>query len=450
VNSQGVLNNTALLSPLSINPGLTSQLQGMVKPIFFVNEGTNSQQGIDLKASRIIGEIDGRDVLLALGTDWRQEIAQFDRYTSGVPSYLGKRSVWAQFAEIQLPLPKAVEVLASLRNDHYSDFGNTAHGKLGAKWVPNEQWLLRGAWSTGFRAPAVAQMQETGKSLVSTSSCNADVSSIAAQLGGVCQSDGFINIYSQGSANLKPELSTHLNLGVRFSPERNHTFSMDYWRINMQKKINNSYDFIFSDPARYISNFQLNANKELEIFAPMKNMGKTQTSGIDFAWSLRRPTDWGQLLMGVNGTWLLTSKYQKTVGGPVESDLNKYSFSTGYVIPKIRANWHAGLHQGNWQGHLKVNYIGSYDTPSYSAIQANTGDSVVLDNQRVPAWWTVDLMVMHQWNSQTSLRLGIENALNRKAPLDTSAFQTSFNFGTNPLLANVWGRTAHISLTHRF
>jgi len=68
----------------------------------------------------------------------------------------------------------------------------------------------------------------------------------------------------------------------------------------------------------------------------------------------------------------------------------------------------------------------------------------------VPAWWTVDLMVMHQWNSQTSLRLGIENALNRKAPLDTSAFQTSFNFGTNPLLANVWGRTAHISLTHRF
>ena len=450
VDSNRVLTNAALLSPLSDSPALIAQMQGMVRPKMIVNEGTNTQQGIDFKASRSIGEIDGRDILFALGTDWRQEVAQFDRYSTGVPSYLGRRSVWAQFAEIQLPLPKAVEILASLRNDHYSDFGNTAHGKLGAKWVPHEQWLLRGAWSTGFRAPAVAQMQETGKTAVSTVSCTSGVLNVAAQLGGVCQSTGFAYVYSQGSADLKPELSSHWNLGMRFSPERNHTFSLDYWQINMRNKINNNYDFIIENPSRYISNFQLNTKNELEIFAPMRNLGKTQTSGIDFAWSLRKPTNWGQVLVGVNGTRLLTSKFQRSYDEPFESDLNKYSSSTGNVIPKIRAQWHAGLHQGNWQGHLKVNYMGSYNTGAYNAIQANTGDSIELDNLRVPAWWTVDLMVMHQWSPQTNLRLGIENVLNRKAPMDFVAFQTSFNFGTNPYLANVWGRIAHISLTHRF
>ena len=43
----------------------------------------------------------------------------------------------------------------------------------------------------------------------------------------------------------------------------------------------------------------------------------------------------------------------------------------------------------------------------------------------------------------------VENVFNRQAPLDL-AMTSSFNFGTNPLLANVWGRTVNLSFTHRF
>lgn len=457
VNGQSVLTNPALLASLSgSDPAavqLRQQLQGLVTPQVAGNEGSNRLHGLDLKASRTVGEIDGRDVLLALGTDWRQETARLERYaTAGVPSYAGQRNVWAQFAELQLPLPNDLEALASLRNDQYSGFGNTTHGKLSAKWAPNAQWLLRGAWGTGFRAPAVAQMQETGKVLTGnvTRACSAELLAVATQLGTGCSSNNVYPIYSQGSSQLKPELSTQWNLGMRFSPDRNHTWSLDYWRIDMRDKINAiNPDIVLSEPARYIGNFERDASGQLRIFTPMVNVGRTQTSGIDFTWAFRRPIDWGQLQLGMSGTWILTSGYQLAEGQPFVSDRNTYSSYSEFVLPKLRTRWYAGLQQAGWQWLATINHVGSHDDGGTSVVQADTGSTTTLSSHRVPAWWTLDLMVSRQWNAQTSWRLGIENVFNRQAPLDFG-FTSSYNFGTNPLLANVWGRTVNLSLTHRF
>lgn len=458
VDSQGVLTNPALLSPLSGNDAgvvlLRQQLQAMVLPRLLAEEGSNRIQGLDLKASRSIGEIDGRDVLLALGTDWHHENAQFASTTYGarIPAYAGQRTVWAQFAEIQLPLPRAIEMLASLRNDRYSDFGNTTHAKLAAKWAPDPKWLVRGAWGTGFRAPAVAQMQETGKVLTSSFqySCTTEMQAIASRLGGSCATSNVYNVFSQGSSRLRPELSTQWNLGMRFSPDRNHTLSLDYWRVDMRDKINTlNPGMVLSNPQRYSANFELNAQGELQIFSPMINVGRTSTSGIDFSWDFRRPTDWGQLLLGATGTWLLTSRYQLADGEPFVSDLNSYSDYQGFVVPKLRTRWHAGLNRTAWQSLLVLNHIGSHGGGSVNVTQPVTGEVLTLPSHRVPAWWTVDAVFIYQWKARTRLRFGIDNLLNRKAPLDF-AYTSSFNFGTNPTMANVWGRTAHLSLTHRF
>ena len=43
------------------------------------------------------------------------------------------------------------------RFEHYSDFGGTADGKITARFAPAKQFVLRGAASTGFRAPSLAQ-----------------------------------------------------------------------------------------------------------------------------------------------------------------------------------------------------------------------------------------------------------------------------------------------------
>ena len=461
VNTQGVLTNPALLSPLMGDNAaaalLRDQMTGMVNPMRVQNQGVNRLSGLDARASRVVGEIDGQDVLLAVGTDWRQEKAQFERVFAGVPSYNGQRSIWAQFVELQVPLPRQIEVLASLRNDQYSDFGNTTHGKLSAKWSPHEKWLFRGAWGTGFRAPAVAQMQETGKVAVSNVSygCSADLQEAASRLGSRCSPNNTYTVFSQGSSQLKPELSTQTNLGMRFSPSRNNTWSLDYWRVEVDDVINRvNHTLVLANPLQYIGNLERNASGNLQIFSPMINIGKTATSGVDFSWAFRQATDWGQLQLGFSGTRILTSKYQLADGQPFVSDLNTYSDYNNWVVPKLKTRWHAGLQRPDWQWMAVMNHVGSYDDGGSRAsgvrpIQADTGQAVDVDRRRVSSWLTLDLMVMHQWKPRTNVRLGIENALNRRAPL-SFAYTSSFNYGTNPMLSNVWGRTVNLSLTHRF
>lgn len=223
----------------------------------------------------------------------------------------------------------------------------------------------------------------------------------------------------------------------------------------MRNKINPiSYDVVLANPVRYINNLERDGNGQLQVFTPMFNMGKTQTSGIDFSWLFRRPTDWGQLQIGVSGTLLLTSRYQLADGMPFVSDLNTYSDYSTFVMPKLKTRWHAGLQQSGWHWLVTVNHVGSHDDGAARAsgidlVEGASGQSMSWATHRVPAWWTMDLTVMHQWNPKTSMRLGVENVFNRKAPLDFG-FTSSFNFGTNPALANVWGRTVNLSMTHRF
>ncbi len=454
VDASGVLVNPALLAAPQASPVLMQQLGSMLqkRPS---EDGTQSLSGLDLKASRSVGEIDGRDIYLALGTDWRQEQARFNNLVPNsvlLPSYRGERGVWAQFAELQWPLMEHLEVIGALRNDRYSDFGNTTHAKLSAKWSPSARWLVRGAWGSSFRAPAIGQMQDTARSLSARVfvSCSSALQAIAQQLGGSCPADNRYALYSQGSSQLRPELSTQSNLGLRFSPDRNHTLALDYWRIDVRDKINSlNASILLADPQKYIGNFSLNARQELELFSPMVNIGKTHNAGIDFSWALRRPTGWGQLHLALTGTWMLSAHHQITDSDPQVSELGTYSAATGFVLPRLKTRWQLGLQRQDWQAWVTVQHVGAHDGGPVNAIHAETGQSVRLPGHRVPSWASVDLLVLYPWDRKTTLQLGIDNVLNRKAPLDLG-FASSFNFGTNPTLANSWGRTVQLSVTHRF
>src|SRR5690606_20355785 len=50
---------------------------------------------------------------------------------------------------------------AAGRVEHYSDFGWTANGKLSARYDITPEFALRGAVSTGFRAPSLQQSSFT-------------------------------------------------------------------------------------------------------------------------------------------------------------------------------------------------------------------------------------------------------------------------------------------------
>ena len=458
VDSQGFLINPALLAPLDSNTpssqALMAQLQGM--PYWSnTDSGATNLTGVSVQGSRAMGEMNGLDILLALGTDFRQEHDRFETYLPALtqPAFDGRRSVWAQFAELQLPVLPQVETVTSLRNDRYSDFGNTTNAKLSAKWSPSEEWLLRGSAGTGFRAPAIAQMQNTG--LVSagyftTSACNPGLQAVATTLGGSCPADNNYFVYSQGNPHLKPELSQHLNFGIRFSPSRNHSFSVDYWSVNSRDKLNQlTQSTILTNPQQYLANFGLNDHKELRIISNMVNTGQTQKSGMDLGWAYRQPTDWGQFQARMNATWMLKSRYKDNPEAAWTSDLNTLSKFDGFVVPRLRVQATAGLGHQNWLALATVNYMHSYDDGGFTGINADTGESVKVDHHRVPGHCTLDLSMRYELDRQWKLRVGVDNVFNRPSPTSFGT-QSLWNYGTNPMYANVWGRTVKLSTTYQF
>ena len=53
---------------------------------------------------------------------------------------------------------KSLDFTAAARYDHYSDFGSTTNPKVGFRFQPSKAFLLRGSYSTGFRAPSLYEL----------------------------------------------------------------------------------------------------------------------------------------------------------------------------------------------------------------------------------------------------------------------------------------------------
>ena len=77
---------------------------------------------------------------------------------SGQHATDASRDNFAAYAELALPLTRQIEPQVALSYDHYSDFGNTTNPKLGLKFKPTPEVLLRANWGRGFRAPTLVEI----------------------------------------------------------------------------------------------------------------------------------------------------------------------------------------------------------------------------------------------------------------------------------------------------
>jgi iron complex outermembrane receptor protein len=69
-----------------------------------------------------------------------------------------KRTSKALYVDTELDVSKEFLLSAALRYENYSDFGNTLNLKYAYRYKISDQISLRGSWSTGFRAPSLAQI----------------------------------------------------------------------------------------------------------------------------------------------------------------------------------------------------------------------------------------------------------------------------------------------------
>ncbi|UYY79379.1 TonB-dependent receptor plug domain-containing protein [Sphingomonas sp. R1] len=115
-----------------------------------------------------------------------------------------RRSI-SGYVDLEAQVTQAFLVDVAVRGEHYSDFGDTANGKLSARYDVAKWFALRGTVSTGFRAPSlqqqyftsIAQVVQNGTPVLTGTFPS--TTPVAAALGG---------------KPLQPEKSTNLSLGT--------------------------------------------------------------------------------------------------------------------------------------------------------------------------------------------------------------------------------------------
>lgn len=232
--------------------------------------GTSLALG-DFKVSRDdLFTLPGGNLGIAAGIEWRRETFFDDRDsrldgtttftdsvtgvfngsdvagTSPSPDTNGAREVYSAHAEMfvplvspdmDFPLVERFDLQLAGRIERFKDVKATAVvPRIAASWTTFPGVSFRGAWSQGFRAPNLVQVNDAGTTRSNTRDdfviCQAQVEKLIIANLGACAGRGTIS-FRTGTETLKPEDSTSINLGVVLEPPfiPGLTVTADYWRV---------------------------------------------------------------------------------------------------------------------------------------------------------------------------------------------------------------------------
>jgi iron complex outermembrane receptor protein len=441
--------------------------------------GISTSSQLQFKGSRPVFALGGGDAMLALGATLLQE--QFEKNpselaqgrdangdpdnrfgdSSAIIPYNARRRVSALFAEALLPLSKSLEVTPSLRHDRYGDFGSKTTYKLAARWQPQRSLLWRASLGTGFKAPTVPQINATRQSFGVTGgtySCLADpnLAQVAASLGAICPAGGGtaqFDVVASGNPKLKPETARQWTLGARFEPGDMLSIGADYWVIRLDNTIGQiNEDVVFGDPARFAGSFTsftdpATGDVLLAQLADNRNLGKSETRGIDIDAQARLNMGWGRWTSRLTGTYLLKDSFEVVPGDGFLSDLGRYA--NGVVAFRWKLRWSNTLDAGGWTHNLSLNYQSGYDDdPTAVLVRGTTQFETV--SRRVAEYFTLDWQSRWQVNKHLALVAGANNLLNADPPLSITVNGGGQMVGYDSRYYDSRGRTLYARANYRF
>lgn len=465
------LPNALMLKPLDAQNPLSAQLLN-TRYWLQAASATTALTSAELRASRALYERHGKEASWAWGLEGQLEKADTPySLGTGQPGFKGQRNIMAAFSELQLPVRRDLDVLASLRADQYSDVGAAISSKLAARWAINRRWAMRGSAGTGFQAPSLAQVQQLSspflQATVQLADCTEALNAAASALKAVdgqavaCRSNSVLNVFANGNPDLRLQKTSQVTWGMAFTPRRNLNVSADYWRVHMQDTLHmDSVQTVLADPLRNASALIVNpalvsvdggAGKvhDMALLLKMKNRGQTVKEGIDIQARYKEPGRNGRWLMGMQATLMLKSKERTSADAAWVSDLGAYSAVSEVVTPRWRSQWMVGYEQAKMQWQFNINHTSAYVDKDVVALNTVTGQSETVSGRSVRGFLTADVLATYQASRKTQIRFGVSNIADSKPPLSFYSLSNAV-WGANSQNGNLQGRTLKVGATMRF
>jgi iron complex outermembrane receptor protein len=442
--------------------------------------GTNKVTFVDVSASKEVFSMAGGAAILALGLEFRNERSSVEALpiTAELGSLgidpdsdtAGKRKLSAGFMELNLPLAKNLDLSLAGRYDRYSDVGNSFNPKVGIRWQPSKNILVRGSANTGFRAPTLYEIYAPQALSFTTDNyddpllCPGGVPVAGASEGAVCGQQVLSRAVGpvangQASNALSPEKSKAFTLGLGFQITPELTAGFDVWDLRIRNLIAGLPEQqIFGNAARYASRFvrcsQLPAGPDPRaidrgdvdvctnypsfdpiayIDQPTENLGELRTSGIDIDVNWRsRPTGFGRFNASVNGTYVMKYDYQREKNGAFIDAVGRYSDNA----PVFRWQHVAtlGWQMDSWSATLGQRHKSGYTDQGGAA--------------KVKAYTLYDLSVTWAGIKNLSLTGAVTNLFDKDPPV--SGQTTTFQRGYDPRFTDPLGRAVMLRANYKF
>lgn len=419
----------------------------------------NGSSSVEAIVNGPLLHLPGGALNVALGGGWRKETYRSDL---GSVSGQGAHDIFFLFGELHAPLVSpsdtrvglnALELSASGRYEHYSDYGGTFTPKLGLRYVPLEGLALRATWGRSFKAPTFQQVSQPSFVLIYP----------AAILGGT-SGNAF---YVTGGGDLAPERSTSWTLGADIAPRSVPALrvGLTYFHIGYRDRVVNPIyapstavlnplfaPYVILAPSAATQADYLDGANVIDltgtpydpsaISAIVDNSFTNATSqrihGLDLSIRYSFAFPGGRVTPFANATWIRIR--QRTLAGLPAVTVS----GTLANVPQLRARGGATLELGCVAATGIVNY------------QDGSTDTLIVPNRPISSLATVDLNLTYSLPASrgplagVDLALSVQNLLDRSPPYAAGPALLTQGIYYDSVNASAIGRVVALTVRKRF
>jgi iron complex outermembrane recepter protein len=314
------------------------------------------------------------------------------------------------------------------RYENFSDFGSTVNGKVSARFQITDEIAIRGAASTGFRAPSLHQryFQNTSTQFINGLPSNTLT----------VNNDNDIARKTVGVDALRPEKSVNLSIGLTAKLGNSATLTVDAYQIDITDRI--VYSGAYSRAQLGITDAtQFPGVNNVRFFA---NAVNTRTQGIDIVATDRIPVGDGKLTLSAAlnfnnnqvtslnstplidapknndpannpSTWYRTALFDRQQYALIESYLprSKWNLSAAYSIGKFDFTFRT-VRFGETQFKNVIDPGAKKADGTYWNTQFyRTGNSEAFIDQTFSAIWISDFVVGCHFSKSLYASIGANN-----------------------------------------
>ncbi len=320
------------------------------------------------------------------------------------------RDNFAVYVDSEWDVSDAFLLTGAIRFEDFEDFGTTTNYKVGANYRFTDTFGMRGTFSTGFKAPTPGQSNASNTSTELT--------------GGVLVNNGTIPPTNPvalrfGGRALEPEESTNFTLGAFFAAGP-FDVTIDYFNIDVEDRLNLSSERVLTpEQIAELEADGVPGAGDLTQFRFFTNDFDTNTEGWDIVATAN--TEWDN---GASTDWSFAFNHTTT---DVE-DFNTETINAMRIrqieetTPDNRFSLTANTFNGDWRFLGRLSFYDEW----YDSFEEDVfGTDAVFDSEFI-----LDLEVAYDFNDNTSLLLGVNNATNNKGQTTTSVNNTGFVAGS--------------------